>query len=140
MSADTETLAEVLAAHHWAAEVSPPEGVNPYLWCVCGWRSDDATDAHWASGEHARLAHAHVAAFVEARLAARIVQARAGEGALREQVARDIERRRNEHWQQHLRDHPYADAQSCPGDYAAHDAYYDAAKIARAALAETDQP
>lgn len=62
-------LAEVLAEHHWAAEVAPPEGVDPYLWCVCGWRSDDATSAHWASGDHARLAHAHVAAAVTAWLA-----------------------------------------------------------------------
>lgn len=52
------------------------------------------------------------------------------EAALREAAAA-IKARRNEHWQRHLREHPYADGQSCPGDYAAHDAYYDAARIVR---------
>jgi hypothetical protein len=57
----------------------------------------------------------------------------------RTEAAKAIERRRNEHWQRHLREHPHADARSCPGDYAAHDAYLDAAKIVRAALGDTPE-
>ena len=53
-------------------------------------------------------------------------------------VARDIERRRNEHWQEHLRLHPWADGSSCPKDYGKHDAYLDAANIVRAALHRGD--
>lgn len=48
------------------------------------------------------------------------------------EVARRIEARRNEHWQEHLRLHPLADGRSCPKDYGKHDAYLDAANIARA--------
>ncbi len=47
-------------------------------------------------------------------------------------IARAIESRRGEHWQDHLRIHPHTDARSDPGCYAAHDAYLDAATIARA--------
>jgi hypothetical protein len=53
------------------------------------------------------------------------------EAAVREQIARAVEAARSVHWQEHLREHPLADAKSCPGDYAAHDAYYHAARIAR---------
>jgi hypothetical protein len=47
------------------------------------------------------------------------------------EAAERIESARDAHWQKHLTEHPYADATSCPGDYAAHDAYHHAAKIAR---------
>lgn len=49
-----------------------------------------------------------------------------------ETLAVNIEAARNEHWQRHLRDHPLSNAKSCPGDYAAHDAYAHAARIVRA--------
>ena len=55
----------------------------------------------------------------------------------KDRIARAIERQRNTHWQQHLSDHPFADARSCPADYAAHDAYLAAFKIA---LAEGSNP
>ena len=44
---------------------------------------------------------------------------------------RRIEAARNEHWQKHLREHPYANAKSCPRDYGIHDAYAHAASIVR---------
>jgi hypothetical protein len=68
-----------------------------------------------------------------------LARERAERRALREAAAA-IEARRNEHWQRHLREHPYADGQSCPGDYAAHDAYYDAARIVRDSGASPAQP
>lgn len=49
----------------------------------------------------------------------------------REQIARAIEAARNRAWQKHLREHPLADAKSCPRDYGMHDAYARAARIAR---------
>lgn len=39
------------------------------------------------------------------------------------EAAQAIERERGKHWQQHLRDHPFADGTSCPRDYGMHDAY-----------------
>jgi hypothetical protein len=49
----------------------------------------------------------------------------------REKIAKAIELVRNEHWQEHLRKHPYADSSSCPRDYGMHDAFHRAATIAR---------
>jgi hypothetical protein len=66
------------------------------------------------------------------------LRARERAGALREAAA-EIEAKRGEHWQQHLRDHPYADATSCPGDYGKHDAYADAARIVRDRADQQDQ-
>lgn len=53
------------------------------------------------------------------------------EAEVREQIVAEIEAARNRHWRRHLRDHPLADRRSCPADYAAHDAYEHAARIAR---------
>lgn len=56
----------------------------------------------------------------------------AGRAEAQREAVEAIERRRNEHWLQHLRDHPLADGRSCPGDYGKHDAYRDAANIVAA--------
>jgi hypothetical protein len=48
-----------------------------------------------------------------------------------ENIALNIEKARNTHWQQHLKDHPHATGTSCPKDYGKHDAYAHAVKIAR---------
>lgn len=56
--------------------------------------------------------------------------------ALTEAVNR-IEQARTEHWQGHLRDHPYADAKSCPRCYGVHDAYAHAATVVRELIRET---
>lgn len=37
--------------HIYLFESDPPNGVEPYLWCACGWRSDDETDMEGA-GRH----------------------------------------------------------------------------------------
>lgn len=66
--ADRDAVAAILADHHW--DVSED---FTYLWCVCGWRSDDHTDADPRSGQHARLANLHVAEV----LAPLLAQARA---------------------------------------------------------------
>lgn len=50
-----------------------------------------------------------------------------------ERIAQAIDAARNEHWQQHLQDHPLSNATSCPYDYGMHDAYARAARIAREA-------
>lgn len=47
------------------------------------------------------------------------------------EAADAIEAKRNEHWQQHLREHPYADGTSCPRDYGQHDAFALSARIVR---------
>lgn len=47
------------------------------------------------------------------------------------EAAKAIEAKRNEHWQQHLREHPFADGTSCPRDYGQHDAFALSARIVR---------
>lgn len=56
--------------------------------------------------------------------------------ALTEAVRR-IEAARSEHWQEHLRKHPLATAQSCPRCYGVHDAYAHAATILRDMIRQT---
>lgn len=51
-----------------------------------------------------------------------------------------IEKARSEHWQEHLRAHPYSDGKSCPRDYGIHDAYAAAANIVREMIRERRVP
>lgn len=64
-------------------------------------------------------------------VAVELIVARHVTAALTE-AADAIEAKRNEHWQQHLREHPYADGTSCPRDYGQHDAFALSARIVRA--------
>lgn len=104
----------------------------------------DRADVEWAAGvvalacarsglsvEAATAISVDVTVAVAARLAAERERGAAEAG---ERIAREIEKVRSTHWQKHLRDHPLADARSCPVDYAKHDAYARAARIARAVL------
>jgi hypothetical protein len=68
---------------------------------------------------------------VEAIVSAALAEQR---GRVEGVALRTIEKLRNEHWQEHLRLHPLADARSCPGCYGKHDAYYAASAHVRAAL------
>lgn len=90
-----------------------------------------------AKGEAPLPSHDEAANAIDRILAAR-TSADTADTGLRERIVQAIERRRNEHWQRHLRDHPLSDGSSCPADYAAHDAYRDAAEIARATPASTE--
>jgi hypothetical protein len=152
---DTETLAEVIRSvtDLWDEPLDEvhdiPGIVNAIL--ASNWLAARIEQAR-AGVECSNCGADDLACTACGALGTLTAQARAGEGALLcsrstcldeaggalgERIVRDIDRRRGEHWQQHLHDHPYADARSCPGCYAAHDAYAAAAKIARAALAAT---
>ncbi len=58
------------------------------------------------------------------------------EKALLEEAVKRIEAARNEHWQEHLREHSLADGTSCPRDYGIHDALYKASSIVRDLIRE----
>lgn len=36
-----DAIHETLRDHVWTVESQPPPPVRPYIWCLCGWRSDD---------------------------------------------------------------------------------------------------
>lgn len=75
---------------------------------------------------------AHVADVVLADGFRRAVSpAPSGAEAALAEVERQIEVARNDHWQEHLRLHPLANARSCPRDYGIHDALAKASSIVR---------
>lgn len=111
---DEEWLAVRQAAIQWAEQVKHGQpGPEPLLSAVTKIRTN-ALRANPSEGQSAAWEDGYEQGKVD----------RAAE------IRAQIESLRNEHWQEHLTKHPFADAKSCPRDYGMHDAYYAAAKVA----------
>jgi hypothetical protein len=59
-------LYETYVEHIGITELQPPVGVAPYIWCACGWRSDDLSDDQPGMAYAVHLTNAQHAAAVRA--------------------------------------------------------------------------